>query len=145
MAVETRVHAPLVFDLACRTDNCVAQNGYMHDLGVNALQQDWAGDIRAVQGQYHGWAWLNPPFDDIEPWVQKACEESAKGLGLLMLVPASVGANWWRDYVQRYAYALHLNPRVTFVGALAPYPKDCSVLIYSPLRLIGSETWTWRS
>lgn len=139
-AVERRLHAPLIFDLACRSDNRICEYGYCHDWGMDALTMDWAGDIDSRAG----WAWCNPPFADIEPWVKKAHEESLKGLCLAMLVPASVGSNWWRDWVERKAFALYLNPRVKFVGCADMYPKDCALLLYSPLKLAGSETWTWK-
>lgn len=140
-AVERRLHSHLIFDLACRSDNRVAEYGYCHDWGVDALIMDWAGDIDSRTG----WAWLNPPFGTIEPWVSKAYAESLRGLLVAVLVPASVGSNWWRDWVEHKAFALFLNPRVTFVGETTPYPKDCALLLYSPLRLAGAETWTWKS
>lgn len=139
-----RLSDALVFDLACRHDNAVCDHGYYFDEGVDALQQAWADDVRQRSRREGAWAWLNPPFADIEPWVKKAGEEAARGLHLAMLVPASVGSQWWRRYVEPDAYALYLNPRITFVGATDPYPKDCAILIYTPLHLTGAETWEWQ-
>lgn len=90
-----------------------------------------------------GWAWLNPPYSNIEDWVCKASKE-AKRAQIVMLVPSSVGSNWWRDWVEPYAYVVHLNGRLTFVGETTPYPKDCSLLLYTPFRFRGTEVWDWR-
>ena len=93
----------------------------------------------------NGWSWLNPPYADIEPWVRKALDESEKGAHIAMLVPASVGSNWWYNWVEPYAYINYLNGRLTFVGEKAPYPKDCALLLYTPWGCRGSETWSWRA
>lgn len=142
MAVETRLGAPLVWDLAATAENAVARQFYALEDGVDALGQRWATEIYdAHRGR--GWAWLNPPFADIEPWAKKCTEQAAQGLNIAMLVPASVGANWWRYFVEPFAYVLHLNPRVTFVGQAQGYPKDCSLVLYTPVRMTGSQVWRW--
>jgi hypothetical protein len=92
---------------------------------------------------FDGWNWLNPPFSDLRTWVQKALEESRQGAHTAMLVPAGVGANWWRDWVHTKARVLLLNGRITFVGHNQPYPKDCALLLYEPNVIPAYETWTW--
>jgi DNA (cytosine-5)-methyltransferase 1 len=143
MAVQMRLCAPLVWDLAATRDNAVTGRFYSLEDGDDALQCPWAKDVYDVCGGHEGWAWLNPPFADIEPWAKKCTEQAAKGLNIAMLIPASVGANWWRYFVEPFAYALHLNPRVKFVGEAQGYPKDCSLLLYTPARLTGSQVWRW--
>ena len=93
-----------------------------------------------------GWSFCNPPYADIRPWVRKAFEESRKGAHVVMLVPASVGSNWWSNWVHRGAMVWFLNGRLTFVGETAPYPKDTAVLLYAPHILEGGYTvWNWRN
>lgn len=140
-AVEGRLLRAFTFDLAATRENAIAPRFYSLEEGEDALERPWA---KAVDSDWDGLGWLNPPFADLEPWVQKARYEAGLGLHLAMLVPSAVGANWWRDCVEPYAYTLHLNGRVTFVGETTPYPKDCSVLLYLPERLTGSQVWTWR-
>lgn len=88
--------------------------------------------------------WLNPPYANIEPWVQKCAEESKRGAHIACLVPASVGANWWRDWVVNDSYQLFLNGRLKFVGCTDYYPKDCALLLYTPFIRSGSAIWNWR-
>jgi hypothetical protein len=55
--------------------------------------------------------------------VKKAHEEMIKGARTAMLVPAGVGANWWRDHVHNKAHVLLLNGRIMFVGHHAAVPE----------------------
>lgn len=123
-------------DFDSMTDNAVCQRCYTeHD---NALVQPWKiGD---------GWNWLNPPFARIEPWVRRAYEQMCvEHASTLVLVPAGVGSNWWRDWVDYKARVLLLNGRLTFKGETMPYPKDCALLVYDRYTAPGYEVWDWRS
>jgi len=121
-------------DLAADKDNAVAPRFY--DEEIDSLTQKWkVGD---------GWAFCNPPYHNLSFWTHKAMIESlAFYAKIAMLVPASVGSNWWRDSVNGKAYVLFLNGRITFVGCEDPYPKDCAVLIYEPFLRGGYSVWTW--
>ena len=120
-------------DLAASKDNAVAEIFYTEE--DNALGP--------IKWSYPGWGWCNPPFGHLEPWVKKAAEETMNGAQTVMLVPASVGSNWWRDWVEPYAYQSFLNGRVTFVGHTSPYPKDLAILLYHPWNFLGHELWNW--
>lgn len=91
-----------------------------------------------------GLLWLNPPFANITPWATKCVTESEAGASIALLVPASVGSNWFNNYVRPYAYVLELAPRIKFVGHTASYPKDLILAIYTPERFVGREAWHWR-
>lgn len=99
----------------------------------DSLQQDW----RSWKGK--GWCWLNPEFANIAPWAKK-CADSAP-TKIPLLVPAAVGSNWFRDYVDGKAYVLLLNGRLCFDGK-NPYPKDCILCLYGVPP--GYEVWDWR-
>jgi phage N-6-adenine-methyltransferase len=92
------------------------------------------------------WAWLNPPFDNIAPWAEKCAQTARDNKGrIAFLVPAAVGANWFRDYVYRaHAHTLFLNGRITFDGCTDPYPKDCMLVLYG-FGYQWNDIWTWRS
>lgn len=112
-----------------------------------------ADDAFTMPWNYNGgWNWLNPPFGRIGPWVQRAYEEINNGVNTAVLVPAGVGANWWRDWVHGKANVLFLNGRLTFVGTPInpktgkqdPYPKDCALLLYSVAAIRGTyDIWAW--
>jgi hypothetical protein len=44
----------------------------------------------------------------IAPWVERAWTRKPLG-AQTVLVPASIGANWWRDFVHQRALVLALN------------------------------------
>lgn len=119
-------------DLAAAAHNTAAKRFY--SVADNALEQPWTSD---------GWAWLNPPFAQIGPWAARAWQQAQLGAQIAMLVPAGVGANWWRDYVHQKAWVLLLNGRITFVGETMPYVKDCCLLLYGPTVKAGYSVWSW--
>ncbi len=77
-----------------------------------------------------GVVWVNPPYSDIAPWTHKTYLSSCAGCLVVMLVPASVGSNWWRQHVDGKAAVYFLSPRLSFIGHTTPYPKDCALLVY---------------
>lgn len=99
--------------------------------------EEWAAKVHG------GWGWLNPPFKDITPWARKCAEAEDAGAHIAFLVPASVGANWFSDYVHQRALVLALNGRLDFIPG-AMYPKDCMLCLFGPTVSPGFDVWSWR-
>jgi DNA (cytosine-5)-methyltransferase 1 len=130
-AVEKRWGA-MEFDLAADAHNSVC-GSYYYGPGEDSLAESWA---------LSGNLWLNPPFSDISPWAKK-CSETALKLGrIFLLVPASIGSNWFAKYVHPYAFIYALQGRLSFDGK-APYPKDCMLCVYG-MDDVGFTIWDWR-
>lgn len=56
----------------------------------DGLRQRWGGRV-----------WCNPPFSDIEPWVEKAWRSSSECDVIAMLLPASrTEQQWWQVLVE---------------------------------------------
>lgn len=129
-------------DLAATRENAVCPYYYSLEEGQDSLdpRNSWQ-----VPEPDSNWSWLNPPYADIRPWVSKAWNESRKGAQIVMLIPASVGANWWKDYVAGKVFVSFLNDRIPFVGCDNVYPKDCALLFYTPWGFHGYEYWSWQS
>lgn len=123
-------------DVAASKDNAVCP--YYYDEERNGLAQPWQ-----VPESTSGWAWCNPPYANIGDWVEKAIYEVWQGANIAMLIPASVGSNWW-SRAEKYCYQLFLSPRITFVGCDTPYPKDCALLLFTPMGLTGNQCWRWK-
>ncbi len=85
--------------------------------------------------------WLNPEFNHVAPWAKKSSESQAK---ILFLVPASIGSRWFAEYVNRKAYVLGLDPRLTFKGSKDPYPKDLMLCCFNFYGFTGFDTWRWK-
>jgi hypothetical protein len=146
-AVVARFGTPSV-DLACDETNQFGTLGV--GLPIDSLREDWvqwrnAGAKRQLGPKWYETPvtfppmWLNPPFGAIWPWARKASESGAR---VLMLVPASIGSDWFRDYVFGRARVYALNGRLCFNG-IDPYPKDCILCDYGDEP--GLEIWTWRA
>lgn len=93
--------------------------------------------------------WLNPPFGDIRPWVDHA--SLAVCASLFVLIPASVGSNWYRDFVHRKALVYFLNGRIPFDpdNPKWGFPKDCMLCVYGDwinLDTSGGpfDVWDWK-
>ena len=130
-AVESRF-GKLGWDLACSKTNCVVPGSGFTEAD-DSLAQDWNSLI--------GHLWLNPPFGNIAPWARKCAQFRGDG-AIFLLVPASVGSNWFRDHVFGKSRVLFLNPRLSFDGK-APFPKDLMLCIFG-LGYDGVALWGWR-
>jgi len=139
-AVERRF-GPIVFDLAAHAGNRKSPYYYAPEpdpaaVAVDALAQQWHNAVPCGT-----LAWLNPPFSDIAPWARKCAVESSLGARIALLVPAAVGANWFRDHVAAHAAIYLLNGRLSFDGKNV-YPKDCLLAVYGETP--GACIWDWR-
>lgn len=147
IAAVTHKFGPLTVDLAA-TPECTCAPAYL-------TKADDALDPARRWHRFGGLCWLNPPYSDIGPWAEKCAVECEKGARILLLVPGSIGANWWWDYVEPYADVYSIG-RLTFdncfdrkTGKLVrtPYPKDLALCHYSPWPGAGSmrmQRWQWR-
>lgn len=126
---------PIAFDLAASAEN--HKGGGYFTKEMDSLQQHWH--------ELPGLLWLNPPFDNIAPWAKKCAEESVRGANILLLVPASIGSNWFREHVYEYGRIIALNGRIHFDPEKPtwPYPKDC-ILVHYPSQSIALEIWRWK-
>jgi phage N-6-adenine-methyltransferase len=122
-------------DLAADSTNAVCPRYLTEEM--DALATPW-------RGLWMGWAWLNPPFADIGPWARKCAETGSRRQPIAFLVPAAVGANWFRDFVDGRALVLFLNGRLKFMPDKPTwlYPKDCILALYGLPP--GYEVWNWR-
>lgn len=136
-AVEERF-GKITFDLAASPENTKANLFFTKE--ADSLKQQWH--------QHRGICWLNPPFDFIGPWAKKCDQESCfdetrLGAKILLLVPASVGSNWFARHVFKKCLVIFLNNRITFVSQTTPYPKDCILAAYN-FGEPGFEVWRWK-
>lgn len=129
------------FDFAADASN--AQAPHWWGVDFDSLKQSPETWFAAAAG---GWAWLNPPFADIEPWARRCWQLKQAGGRVAFLVPAGVGANWFKRYVHGKALVLFLNGRLAFIDGKPKelYPKDCVLCLYAPDMAPGYQVWNWR-
>lgn len=102
---------PIRFDLAATRENSRCGE-HFYSLEEDALKQDWAAKFNTLP--LDSFMWLNPPYNDIEPWARKCIHEGPRGARILLLTPASVGANWFFDHVYKKASVFFLKGKNNF-------------------------------
>lgn len=141
------------FDFACSRENRKARRGWTeHDDSLSKADWEWQHEVDL------GWGWLNPPYSDIGPWAKKALDCGAK---IAFLVPASVGSNWYRDYIHNQFgvqtlflngrlcfiedWATTINPKTGFYYTSEPlYPKDCICVLFGTDEPYRADVWSWK-
>jgi hypothetical protein len=77
--------------------------------------------------------YVNPPYNDIEPWCVKAIDEGRKGKTSLLLVPVRTGTRYWQNYVFPYADQIrYITGKIIFKGYDSPSPHHLALIVYSP-------------
>lgn len=135
-AVETRF-GHITWDLAAQAKNTKHPNYF--DKKANSLAQEWHN--------IGGLLWLNPEYGTIEPWAKKCKEEADLGARITMLVPASIGTNWFAEHVYGHALVLGIRPRIIFVGEKMGYPKDMMLAVFGNSGAPwapGFGVWRWK-
>ncbi|PBO08783.1 phage N-6-adenine-methyltransferase [Aeromonas salmonicida] len=111
---------------------------------IDALSVDWGDFISPLVRS--PWAWLNPPYSNIAPWVNKAIEQQGLGIGTVMLVPQDTSTAWYPGELA--SEVRHItgyrdergkwhNGRVSFINKatgeeMKGNPKGSMFLIFAP-------------
>jgi hypothetical protein len=80
----------------------------------NGLDGDWTGTV-----------YVNPPFDEMAWWTEKAAKEWRRGqCEILFLLPARTDTRYWHGHISTAAAVCFWAGRMKFVGApsSAPFP-----------------------
>ena len=135
----------LAWDLAADSEASVSALDHYYGPGStyaeDALSFDWS-----VRGDWPTGCtlWCNPPFATLAPWAEHCASLRDRAGWTLLLVPASVGTEWWARHVHGAGYALWLAPRLKFVGCADPYPKDLALVAYG-YGVTGAGPWRWKA
>lgn len=108
----------------------------------NALDKDWVGVC-----------WCNPPYSNWAAFAKKACEERKKGATVVMLIPPRTDSKAWHTYVMLADEVIQLKGRVSFVVDGIPQKSNTvgSVLVVFRPRFAGINyglpkflSWDWK-
>lgn len=85
----------------------------------DGLSQEWSGVC-----------WMNPPYGaTIGEWMEKALQESGRGVTVVCLVPARTDTGWWHDYATK-GQVRFLRGRVKFGDAKNSAPFPSAVVVF---------------
>lgn len=135
---------PLTVDLAASAVNSKAP--YFYSQADNALAPDKQWRI------FPRLCWLNPPFANITPWVRKCVEEWEHGWKGLVLIPGSIGAAWYWQFVEAQANVYSVG-RMRFDNCFdeagepvtTEYAKDLILCHYDrTVEHVPMQRWLWK-
>ncbi len=103
----------------------------------NCLTTDWfaAADMIGNTGWF---AWMNPPYSDIGPFVKRAAEMASKGIGCVMLVMADTSVGWYAEAIKTCQEVRFIvGGRISFLDPVTGKPaagnnKGSMFLIWHP-------------
>jgi len=81
-------------DVCASEENTKVADCYLTEVD-DGLKVDW----HLYWGQVSKTAWMNPPYSDITPWLQKVEDERYQGVTTVALLPASVSAKWFHRFI----------------------------------------------
>ena len=124
------VFGPFSLDAAA---NC----GHHGDEPANYVCEPYLCKGCNQDGLKMSWSWktfVNPPFDDIGSWVEKAITEIDREGGsklIVMLLPVRTGNRWWQcTLLPTVEHIIYLPGRVKFKGAEAGAKFDSALAIW---------------
>lgn len=99
----------------------------------NTLETPWS-DYLTIPG----YAWMNPPYSNITPFVKKAAAESINQIGTVMLVPSDTSVGWFKEALQTASEVrLITSGRLAFINPVTGKPvsgnnKGSMLIIWHP-------------
>ncbi|MDF6270009.1 phage N-6-adenine-methyltransferase [Escherichia coli] len=107
----------------------------------NTLETPWSHFLTIP-----GYAWLNPPYSDITPFVKKAAAESKNQIGTVMLVPADTSVGWFREAIEAASEVRFITAgRLAFINPVTGKPvsgnnKGSMLMIWRPFPRTHCES-----
>ncbi|MFD1527318.1 MULTISPECIES: DNA N-6-adenine-methyltransferase [Halobacteriales] len=97
-------------------------------------EQTYTAEDDGLKQAWFGTVWCNPPYSDMESWMQKAVNESNReDVDLvLVLAPARTSTQWFHKYATKADAVAFLEGRLTFGDPReqvrnAPFPSIIAV------------------
>lgn len=87
--------------------------------------------------------WCNPPYSEVERWVQRAVMHSRLGGQSLFLLPSRTDVRWFHDWVMKEASeVVFIKGRVHFIGGDHGAPFPSMLAWFAGKRLAGPSVAT---
>ena len=113
---------------------------YPTDLWLKSIFKDWFDpctlhsletrpEFDGLVADWHDPTFVNPPYSNPKPWVQKAIRESSYGIRVVMLLKHDSSTEWYRLLHEARAHFLMINGRLKHgTGKSANFPSILVVL-----------------
>lgn len=90
----------------------------------------FGGDRNGLMREWGSPCFVNPPYSDIEPWMEKAMLESKSGKTVVCLVPSRTCTRWWHNYAMKASEIRFIRGRLKFGNAKTGAPFQSCVVIF---------------
>ncbi|NUF50492.1 phage N-6-adenine-methyltransferase [Gilliamella sp. ESL0250] len=99
------------FSFVC--DVAASDHNHLH---LNYLTESYDSLLNGWSHLKSGFAFCNPPYSRILPWVKKAREAADHGVGTVMLLPVDTSVEWFNE-LRKLASEIYfiVNGRISFV------------------------------
>jgi phage N-6-adenine-methyltransferase len=119
-------YGPFDLDPCCRPETAKAPLFFTKD--DDGLQQAWCGRV-----------WVNPPYSDPRPWIERAIRATneREARSVVMLLPAAIDTTWFHDLVLPHGDVVFMRGRIKFIGWKGTpigSPKAGTILAVFPKR-----------
>ncbi len=100
----------------------------------SGLDSRWDARI----GLQRPWAFVQPPYNDVRSWLDKAVYELSYGIGSTHLIPAAVENQYWQKYIVGHAAEVRLVVgRIPFIDPTTGKPAkgnrgNSSIVVFRP-------------
>jgi|SRR5215831_2010472 len=101
------------------------------DENAKCVRRFTAADDGLAQ-EWTGTCWMNPPYSEVDAWVEKAYRSAQAGATVVCLVPSRTDVGWTWDWA-RLGEVRFLRGRVHFTddeGNTGPAPFPSAVLVF---------------
>ena len=101
------------FSFVC--DIAASDHNHLHP---NYLTESYDSALNGWAHLKSGYAFCNPPYSNILPWVKRAREAADLGVGTVMLLPVDTSVDWFNQ-LRKLASEIYfiVNGRISFVRA----------------------------
>lgn len=90
------------------------------------------GNVSGLLREWGSPCFVNPPYSDIGPWMERALLEAQAGKTVVLLVPSRTCTRWWHDYALKATEIRFIRGRLKFGGAKTGAPFPSAVVIFQP-------------
>ena len=86
-------------------------------------------EINGLNIEWKDHTFVNPPYSNPLPWIQKAITESSKGKTIVMLLKMDTSTRWFKLLQENNSKFLWINGRLKYnKGKPAPFPSMIAVV-----------------
>ena len=73
---------------------------------------------------------VNPPYNQMARWVEKAYQEHQAGKTVVMLIPSRTDTRWWHDFIMRANEIRFIKGRLKFDDQKNNAPFPSAVIVF---------------